>query len=308
MNMKEDEMKEIFRKVLTESGLVDNIEQIKNTCEQTKAKLDKINTEVETLKIENAGMKSDLKRVEEENKELKAKLSDLDQYGRKNDVIIQNIPEVENENLVKVLAEVANKIGVSIREFDITVAHRLPTKKGVRPVIVRFHSAEKKKEIMKAAKTIKPAGRDLGLNTTAPIYFDDHLSRETKQRWFEAREMVDAGILFSAKCVGGKIRVKEKQDGPVCNYGSRDSIRYNEWKKRGNGKTRSAKRNMEERSPENGTNQDMSIGNNDALLQQTRKISRTEGQTTVNNANSGNVTPRRNSQPAVFDIFKQRRN
>jgi len=104
---------------------------------------------------------------------------------------------------------VAEKLGVKLREFDLTAAHRFPSKKGVEPIIIRLHSFDKKEELMLAAKTKKSKGRDVEVNTNLPIYFNDNLSRDTRARWNKVREMVDNGILYSAKCMDGKIKVRE---------------------------------------------------------------------------------------------------
>lgn len=307
--MKEDEIKNILRKVLAESGMIDNIEHIKKTCDQTNTKVENIVVEVETLKLENAEIKHEMSRIKEENAELRTKLYELDQYGRKNDIIIRNIPMLENENSKKVISNAIQALGVTLSEFDITVAHRLPANKGVKPIIARFHSYEKKKEVMKAAKIAKPSGEDIGINTKMPIYFDDHLSKETKQRWLEAREMVDAGMIHSARCIDGKIKVKELQDGPTVIYGNYDSIKYKEWKNKTNSATPCNKRNNDARSPVEELTESTDKENGSVEIQQRLKISRTNKHTTMNKPKSdekrtsSNENGRRSTQ-STLDFFK----
>jgi len=87
-----------------------------------------------------------------------------------------------------IVTNVAEKLGVKLCEFDLTAAHRFPSKKGIEPIIIRLHSFDKKKEFILAAKTKKPKGRDVGVNTNLPIYFNDNLSRDTRARWNEVRK------------------------------------------------------------------------------------------------------------------------
>jgi hypothetical protein len=105
------------------------------------------------LKAKNTAIKGEIKKMKGINAELQSKLNDLDQYGRKNDIIVRNIPVEENKNLNVKLTNVANKLGVTLKVFDIVAAHKLPTNKGIDPIIIRFHSFTKKKELIEAVKT-----------------------------------------------------------------------------------------------------------------------------------------------------------
>lgn len=321
--MNEEEAKKVFGEVLKNTGLIDDIRHIKTVCEQTNVKLATVITEVEKLKAENEEVRKELKKLKEENMELGSRLEELDQYGRKNDIIVRNIPEVQNENAKKIITDIIKTVGVEINEYDITVAHRLPTHKGEKPIIARFHSIDKKRETIRAVKKSKPSGKDLGLNTTMPIFFDEHLTRETKQRWAEAKEMVEAGILSSARCFDGKIKVKEREDGPAIVYGSRDSTGYNEWKS-SRAKSNN-KRNLDARSPEEAANKGRGENSKIDEMQKRAKSVRIQAQTppaatsatTIDNnqqeavhepgkINNNNNNYRRFSQPTL-ELFKWRK-
>jgi len=64
--------------------------------------------------------------------------------------------------------------------------------------------------------------------------------------------MVDNDILYSAKCMDGKIKVREQKGDQMKVYTAKDSARFNEWKiksKRSNAQLNN-KRNIDARSPE----------------------------------------------------------
>ena len=103
-------------------------------------------------------------------------------------------------------------------------------------------------ELIRAAKTKKPVqGTDVGLDTTLPIYVDDHLLRETRILWNGVRDMVDEGILSGAKCYDGKIKVRSYQGGPLEVLSRRTMATYRKWYESSNNGNR---KNSETSSPE----------------------------------------------------------
>lgn len=248
-------MEQELKKALIDLGLVKDISEIKSMCRETNKKLDDTNEkldkaviEVDLLKAENEQIKGELRQVKSKNVELQLRIEELDQYGRKNDVIVRNIPEAEEENLKKIITSAAEKLNVSIREWDIVVVHRLPTKSGIKPIIARFLCYDKKRELLKAFKTMKPNGIAIGIDTTLPIYMDDHLSKETRALWNDVRDMVDEGYFYSAKCFDGTIKVKQKQEEPATVLKGKNLLAYREWRQ--DTQKANKKRNMDVRSPD----------------------------------------------------------
>ena len=90
---------ELLETALSGSGIANDINQIKKVCSETNTKLNMIFHEVESLKAENVMIKNGLERIKVINAELQSKINDLDQYGRKNDLIVRNVPLEDCENL-----------------------------------------------------------------------------------------------------------------------------------------------------------------------------------------------------------------
>ena len=106
---------------------------------------------------------------------------------------------------------------------------------------------------MSAAKKKKPNGNDVGINMAAEIFLNDHLL------WEGVKEMIDRGMLFLTKCFEGRIKVRERQDGPLVMYFEVDSNQ--EWKRVKNVTTNISykKRSINVCSPENAN--ELAVGN-----------------------------------------------
>lgn len=56
---------------------------------------------------------------------MKDRLPGLEQYSRRNDVIISNVPTAIDENITNVVQKIGMLAGVDIADKDIDVCHRL---------------------------------------------------------------------------------------------------------------------------------------------------------------------------------------
>ncbi|PSN29981.1 hypothetical protein C0J52_25893 [Blattella germanica] len=91
------------------------------------------------MKLEMEDMKNENVKYKKENYKLKGKITDLEQYTCKENLIIHGIPETKNEDIYELLNQISSTIGSS--EYnDYSIAHRLPNKKkdGCSPILVRF--------------------------------------------------------------------------------------------------------------------------------------------------------------------------
>ena len=118
---------------------------------------DFINKEFETCKVKQGtmeerakaaetkiiNMKAETYSLQETLHEEQSKVNDLEQYGRRNMVEINNIPFTTDENLESVITYIVKK-GMKLDHFNykqyVDVAHRLNSKLPVPPIIVMFNS------------------------------------------------------------------------------------------------------------------------------------------------------------------------
>ena len=87
-------------------------------------------------------MKTESYLLQQTLREEQSKVNDLEQYGRRNMVEINNIPFTTDENL-EPITDTARK-GMKLDHFNyekyVDVAHRLNSKLPIPPIIVMFNS------------------------------------------------------------------------------------------------------------------------------------------------------------------------
>jgi hypothetical protein len=90
-------------------------------------------------------------------------LEDLQQYSRRNCVIISGVPEESGEKTDDVVKSVAAKIKVTLTDQDIDRTHRVGTPKSgkSRPIICKLTRYNKRHELMKARRGLK--GTSIGI-------------------------------------------------------------------------------------------------------------------------------------------------
>ena len=122
-------------------------------------------------------MKCAEKKLSEKNKDLEKQtiqlqielesrsdvLEDLQQYSRRNCLIVSGAPERRNEKTDDLIKNVATKVGVEVQDQDIDRSHRLGASKPgrPRPIIVKFTRYNKRSELIKSRRKLK--GTSIGI-------------------------------------------------------------------------------------------------------------------------------------------------
>ena len=114
--------------------------------------------------------------------------------------------EAGEDDLIKEVNAQAEKLGVTLEEYDVHVIHKLPirNKNGeTAPIIVKMNSRIKKEMLVKSSKEKKLPG----------IYFQNHLTVNNAQKMFmEARELRKKGVVKFAWERNGVIFVKKDEN------------------------------------------------------------------------------------------------
>ena len=87
-----------------------------------------------------------------------------EQYGRRDNIRIFGLDEAKDENPYDVVVHVAKLVRVNIKKTDISVCHRLPSRRGKKPLIVKFVRRETKFEIMRNKKKLKEGEHQIYIN------------------------------------------------------------------------------------------------------------------------------------------------
>ena len=156
----------LFEKDKENDTLKKKIGELENDIENRKSEIKDQKTENEKL----------LKQIEKNAEISDGKINDLEQYGRRNNLKINGLPESEGDETAEMTAEILtaklNSVigGLNLKKDDIDIAHRLGMKKTPKPhetvyprrVIVRFNSRCKRDAILRSRKLFK--GTDIYVN------------------------------------------------------------------------------------------------------------------------------------------------
>ena len=127
----------------SQEAIGENQDFINKEFETWKVKQGTMEERAKATEIKIINMKAETYSLQETLCEEQNKVSDLEQYGRRNMVEINNIPFTTDENLESVITYIAKK-GMKLDHFNykqyVDVAHRLNSKLPIPPIIVMFNS------------------------------------------------------------------------------------------------------------------------------------------------------------------------
>ncbi|XP_065203925.1 uncharacterized protein LOC135834015 [Planococcus citri] len=185
-------------------AMINDVKTIKTTVEKTDEKINNFTAEILQVKEENKQLKVEVTNLIKQNQQLVMKVNDLDQYSRIDNVIISGIPEEDNEDIINVVKETANKLEVNLMDHDISIAHRLKSTRGkIPPIIVRFTNRNKKIALIKNSKRLR----------LKPIYVNEQLTPYTMSLFKSARDLKEEGLIERVWTKDGKVFIMEEENG-----------------------------------------------------------------------------------------------
>lgn len=170
------------------------------------------------LQVVMQKQESVIRNQEEENRQLKIRVNELEQYFRRSNIQVNNIPAVPDEKVETLVCEMTEVIGVPINfAVDIQAAHRIPARgDSAQPIIIKFTNQQLRNRFIAEAKKKKLSCKDLNYtnNFNTKIYVNDHLSPDNKKLLYEAKNCVRNKSAKSAWSNGGKIYIKRNDNSP----------------------------------------------------------------------------------------------
>jgi len=154
-------------------------------------------------KLENAlktitTLETNVNELKRENVQLRAELSDLQQYSRINNLELTGIPETNGENVRDLVVKLGAEVDCQIAPIDIDVCHRVAhvnsENNHPRAIIVKFTTRNKKNELLGSIKKRRTLTTgDLGFQGgSGRIFAGDHLTHKNKILFKQAREFCRA--------------------------------------------------------------------------------------------------------------------
>ncbi len=185
------------------------------TIKETMEKLEIIPERMDNIKEEQLSLAEEIRECKEETVQMWSAIDAAEQYSKKNNVLISGIPRKKEENVLELVVTLAAKLGVSIKEHDIEIAHGMPSKKDQTTIIVKLNNRMKKQELTRASKKMELKSDCIGLSPTLPIYCDDHLTIRNKYLLKLAKDLKKEGIIQFAWVRKCTIFIKAEETGPA---------------------------------------------------------------------------------------------
>ena len=117
--------------------------KVTESLEFMSAKFDKLEKEIRKKDEKINQLEKTIENLVEKQKSLSSEIDDLEQYSRRNCLVLHGFNESNDENTNEIIIKTFSKeLGVKIKEDDLTRSHRLGKSKRKdnkpRPIIVTF--------------------------------------------------------------------------------------------------------------------------------------------------------------------------
>lgn len=183
-------------------------------------------TEVMDSRFKN--LQDEYARLSTENAELRARVSTLEnsveeaeQYSRRNNLRITNIPERDSEETDQIILNVARALNSDISPSDIDRSHRVgkPKSGKHRDILVKFATYRARQRMYTMRSSLKDSEFD-------GVFLYEDLTKVRSKLLYEARVKVKGDFLQAAWSADGKLFVKDFKDKVYRLINSADIAKY----------------------------------------------------------------------------------
>ncbi|KAH7979672.1 hypothetical protein HPB49_010370 [Dermacentor silvarum] len=130
-----------------------SMDVMNRTFEQLGTDVHNVHRELSEVKHQQASIISDVRQLHGEVREIRQEIIELQQYSRRNNLDIRNVPVSADESLPDLMQKLATCLKIELRTEDNDVVHRVPAKsKAQQNILVRFTSTTVRDKMIKNAK------------------------------------------------------------------------------------------------------------------------------------------------------------
>ncbi len=201
------------------------IEELKVTVQAQAESLNKFHKMYEAVIEEN-------RKLQLRIKELERNADEAEQYSRMNCVEINGVPEKDNENVLEIVKNVGNSLGLTVSEEMVDACHRLGGKRvgETRPrgIIVKFTRRLVKEELLRKRRVKRNLNtHDLGFTNTLAevVYINESLTKARREVYKEVRELKKKKDFSFVWVKNGKILVRPEDGARVIAATTMDDVR-----------------------------------------------------------------------------------
>lgn len=204
-----------------EPAVAESMEEIKKSLNYMSAEITKLSSQQEKL----VGMMEEIKTlklmVQEKDKkihELERRVDDLEQYSRREEVIISGLktthrtyarvasgetttedaPQGEMQSLEQQVVSFLQSKDINIKQETISVCHTLPSRTDEPTIVIRFTSRKMKVDLLTQARKLKGT----------KVYINEHLTKKNADIAREARFLKKQKLIVATWTRNGNIWIK----------------------------------------------------------------------------------------------------
>lgn len=159
----------------------------------------------------------ELKILHEENHKLRSDLTSLEAYGRRENLLFDNVPESEKEDCAAKVYDILEndmKIQGACDSIKFTRVHRLGPNRGegIRPIIVRFHFYPDREKVWKSRFNLKETLKQ-GLKIFVREDFPVKMEKQRRVLYNVVKQAKTQGK--KARLLGDKVQIEGKLYTPA---------------------------------------------------------------------------------------------
>ena len=163
----------------------------------------------------------EIRRLSQQLTAIKQDQNDLEQYSRRNCIVISGVSETAAESTDQLAMDIGKAAGVAISPADIDRSHRIGIKKPgqVRQLIVKLTSFNKRQELFQERKNLRsgrlPNHPVLTAAVLSRTYLADSLSKQNSRTMFVCRQLKRKGVINRTWSDNGVIKIKVRDGDPT---------------------------------------------------------------------------------------------
>ena len=200
----------------TQQSLAESQDFLSTEFEKFKKTLTETEQRAKSAESEVIRLNADLQIMRKDIQDQQIDYNNLEQYGRRNMLEINNIPENNNEDLKTIITAIAKIINYQNFDYDreVDVAHRLQSKLDIAPIIIKFHNRTGRNKFYENRKNLKDVKvKDLELThkltEDIPIFLNESLTIQNRILFKKARGACKSKNYKLCWTTNGKIMCKK---------------------------------------------------------------------------------------------------
>lgn len=237
VNVIESFKAEVFQELKNHSS---QLNDFKKSLEFFSAKMDEHTKTMELIKEQNKTINKENEILKRSNAELvknmsvlEAKVRDLEQYSRRDNIEVNGIPKTNGEDVKEILKVLGRAIGMEVDSSAVVAAHRVPSYNKTRTpaLIARFNTRELRDTWLlkfRAKKTLLASEINANFPQTK-VYIGEHLTPDNKLLFRNLKDESHHLRIKYVWCREGRFYARKSDEHNSVRVYTVDDLRTTDW-------------------------------------------------------------------------------